>query len=89
VAYIGDGKRPIRASATLKSGGSAVMERRRFKQETSLDKRLTEQARHLRDQAKKLPPSGERDDLVRRARQAETAAHLSEWLSSSGPQPPK
>jgi hypothetical protein len=64
------------------------MEGRRFKQETSLDKRLTEQARHLRDQAKKLPPSGERDDLVRRARQAETAAHLSEWLSSSGLQPP-
>jgi len=65
------------------------MERRRFKQETTLDKRLAEQARYFRDQAKKLPPGCKRDDLVRRARQAETAANLSEWLVSSGLQPPK
>jgi len=65
------------------------MERRRIKHETSLEERLAEQARHLREQARKLRPGGKRDDLIRRARQAETAAHVSEWLSSPGLQPPK
>jgi hypothetical protein len=26
---------------------------------------------------------------LRRARQAETASHINEWLNSPGPQPPK
>jgi hypothetical protein len=30
----------------------------------------------------------ERDRLIRRARLAETASHMSEWLSSKGLQPP-
>jgi hypothetical protein len=65
------------------------MSRRCIKHESSLDERLAEQARHLRDQAKKLRPGGQRDDLIRKARQAETAASMSAWLSSPGLQPPK
>ena len=65
------------------------MERRRFKQPASLDQRLTEQAERLRKEARGTPPGVARDRLMRLARQAETAAHISEWLSSAGLQAPK
>ena len=65
------------------------MQRRRFKQIKSLEERLTEQAKRLREEAKLLPPSAEREQLIRRARQAETGSHVSEWLRSPGLQPPK
>ncbi|MET3969121.1 hypothetical protein ABID62_005208 [Bradyrhizobium sp. S3.9.1] len=65
------------------------MERRRFKQETPLDQRLEDLAKCLRKEAKGTPPGFRRDDLIRRARQAETAARISDWLSSPGLQPPK
>jgi len=31
----------------------------------------------------------EQEDLLRKARQADTAFHMDEWLSSPGLQPPK
>jgi hypothetical protein len=65
------------------------MERRRFKQTTSLDQRLEEQAKRWRAEARETPIGIEREQLIRRARQAEVAAHMSEWLSSPGLQPPK
>jgi len=65
------------------------MERRRFKQTQSLEERLTEEAKRLRDEAKLLRPGALRDELIRRARQAETGAHMSEWLRSPGLQPPE
>ena len=65
------------------------MERRRFKQETPLDQRLEDHAKRLRDEAQGTPPGVKRDDLIRRARQAETAARANEWISSSGLQPSK
>jgi hypothetical protein len=66
------------------------MERRRFKQEAPLDQRLEDHAKRLREEAKRTPAGIKRDDLLRRARQAETAARMSGWLSSSpGLQPPK
>jgi predicted trehalose synthase len=60
------------------------MQRRRFTQTTTLEERLTEEAKRLRKQAQGTPPGIERERLVRRARQAETASHLSEWLNSPG-----
>jgi hypothetical protein len=60
------------------------MERRRIKHEASFEKRLAEQARRLKEQAEALPPGKERDDLMRRARQAETASHINEWQTSPG-----
>ena len=65
------------------------MQRRKFKHTQSLEVRLAEEAKRLRQEAKLLPPSVERDELIRRARQAETGLHMSEWLTSPGLQPPK
>jgi hypothetical protein len=62
------------------------MERRRIKHKTSLEERLANQAKRLRKQAKTMP---ERDDLIRRASQNETAANLNAWLTSPGLASPK
>jgi hypothetical protein len=50
---------------------------------------LTQEAERLREEAEKLPPGTERHDLERKARQAETAAHIDEWLESPGLRPPE
>ena len=65
------------------------MQRRRIRHQTSLEERLANQVRQLREQAKTLPPGAEREELLRKARQTETASHMSEWLNSPGLQPPK
>jgi hypothetical protein len=70
-------------------GKGLVMERRRFKQTTSLDQRLEEQAKRLRAEAREAPTGIEREQLMRRARQTEVAARMSAWLSSAELQPPK
>lgn len=66
-----------------------MSERRRFKQTSTLEVRLAEEAIRLRDKAKLLPPGAAREELLRKARQAETGSHMSEWLRSPGLQPPK
>jgi hypothetical protein len=66
-----------------------MFDRRRFKQSAPLDQRLLEQAERLRKEARGTPPGVEKNRLLRLARQAETGANISEWLSSSGLQPPK
>nr|WP_300164811.1 hypothetical protein [Bradyrhizobium sp.] len=58
--------------------------RRRIKQTVSLEERLRRQAHSDRKRAQTLPAGAERDELLRRARRAETASHLSDWLSSPG-----
>jgi hypothetical protein len=65
------------------------MMRRRFKHTQSLEERLAEEAKRLREEAKLLPPGAVGEALLRKARQAETGSHMSEWLSSPGLQPPK
>jgi hypothetical protein len=65
------------------------MGRRRFKQIQSLEIRLAEEAKRLREEAKLLPPGAVREELLRRARQCETGAHMSDWLLSPGLRPPK
>ncbi len=65
------------------------MLRRRFKQTKSLEERLSEQAKRLREEAKLLSPGAVREGLLRKARQAETASRINEWLSSPGLQPPE
>jgi hypothetical protein len=57
-------------------------ERRGFTQTTSLKDRLAKEATQLRKQAQGTPPGVERDLLVRKARRAETASHMTEWLAS-------
>ena len=65
-----------------------MQRRRRFKQTVSLEDGLAEPARRLREEAELLPHGPVRDDALRRARQAETGAHMSEWLTSPGLKPP-
>jgi hypothetical protein len=68
---------------------SSAMQRRNFKETAPLDQRLTEQAERLRKEAKDTPPRIERERLIRLARQAETASHMQEWLTSPGLQAPR
>jgi hypothetical protein len=60
------------------------MQRRRFKQTLTLETRLAEEAKRLREEAKLLAPGALREELIRKARRAETASHLNEWLTSPG-----
>jgi hypothetical protein len=60
------------------------MERRGVKHQTPFEERLAIKANRLREEAKNLPPGSERDDLVRKARQTDTASHLTEWLTPPG-----
>jgi hypothetical protein len=43
----------------------------------------------LKAKAAELRPSAERDHLLRRARQADTASHIDDWANSPGLRPPK
>jgi hypothetical protein len=43
----------------------------------------------LEAQAASLPPGPQKDRLLKKIRQLETASHIDEWLSSPGLQPPK
>jgi hypothetical protein len=62
---------------------------RLFKQPQSLKASLSEEAKRLRAEAELLPPGAVRDEMIRRARQAEIASHLDEWLTSPGLRPPE
>ena len=53
-----------------------------FPKQTPLDQRLGERAKRLRKEAQGTPPGVERDNLIRLAMQAETAAEMDEWLFS-------
>lgn len=65
-----------------------MFSRRRFKQTNTLEDRLSDRAKRLREQAELLRPGLMRDATLRKARQAETGSHMSEWLSSPGLRPP-
>ena len=63
-----------------------MLKRRRSE---SIQDRLTTFAQETREQASALPPGLEQRDMLRKARQAETAAHMDQWLNSPGLQSPK
>ena len=65
-----------------------MVTRRRVKQTDVLETRLAAEAARLREEAKSLPPGAARDEMLRKARQAETGSQMSEWLRSPGLQPP-
>lgn len=66
-----------------------MFKRRRFKQQITLQDRLSAWAARVQEQADKLRPGPERDALIRKARQADVAIHLDDWARSPGLQPPK
>jgi hypothetical protein len=53
------------------------------------DQRLAQEALRIQEQIKSLPHGRERELLSRKARQLETASHITEWLSSTGLKPPE
>jgi hypothetical protein len=65
-----------------------MQRRRRIKQTISLHDRLAAWAKAARELADALPAGPERDALLRKARRADTASHLQDWLDSAGLQPP-
>ena len=69
--------------------GVMAKQRRRFKQTISFKDRLMSFAKDLRERAWTMPASERRDDLIERARLADTAVRIDEWANSRGLQPPK
>jgi hypothetical protein len=63
--------------------------RRRFKEFLSLNDRLELFSAKLKAAAAKLRPSPQRDELLKRAGIAETAAHINQWVNSPGLRSPK
>lgn len=62
--------------------------RRRVKQTTSLKDRLNAFADEARARARSVY-GPERDELLKKARRADTAAHINDWANSRELQPPK
>jgi hypothetical protein len=89
VAFIGDENAGLRFRLPPIGKGLRMQKRRRFKQTKSLKDRLLEEAQNLREQAKLLPYGSVRDETLKKARRAEAAAHMDEWLNSPGLRPPK
>lgn len=65
-----------------------IKRRNRFKQTVSFKQRLLAWAKEVRERAEKADPGPQRDELLRRASRADTAAHLDDWANSPGLQPP-
>jgi len=62
-----------------------AQQRKRIKHKTTFEERLAEEARLFKAAAENQPPgSTARELLLRRARQAETASRMNEWLSPPG-----
>ncbi len=62
--------------------------RRRFKQTVLFKDRLMAFARELRDEACSMPEGQGRDDMLSRARRADTAMQIDEWARPPGLQAP-
>jgi hypothetical protein len=65
------------------------MQRRSFRNILTFPDRMAKEAERFRQEAETKPPGQERDDLLRKARQAETAAHIDQWIASPGLRPPE
>jgi hypothetical protein len=55
----------------------------------TFEERLAEQKARLEKEASKLKPGPARDDLLKKARQIDTATHINNWLNSPGLQSPR
>ena len=64
-------------------------QRRRFRQSVSLRDRLTVFIRTMREQADSEIDGTKRDELLEKARKAETAVEMDGWANSRELQPPK
>jgi hypothetical protein len=55
----------------------------------TIEQKWLEQSEAAKQEAQNRPYGREREALVRKARQLETASQINQWLSSPGLQPPK
>jgi hypothetical protein len=55
----------------------------------SLQDRLSAWANQVREQASRLPPGPERDALLKKLSQADTALNLEDWLKPPGLRSPR
>jgi hypothetical protein len=55
----------------------------------NIEQKWHQQSKEARSEAEKLPHGKEREALIRKARQLNTASQINQWLSSSELQPPK
>jgi hypothetical protein len=67
----------------------AMFKQRRLWQMAALRDRLLSFANEVREKASRLGPGPERDELLKEARRADTAAHIEDWANSSGLRPPE
>jgi hypothetical protein len=61
-----------------------VVRRNRKRQSVSFVERLQKVAQEAREEARRLPSGPDRDMLLKKANQAETAAHIDRWLGLPG-----
>ena len=66
-------------------GWGRIMKRKK----PSLEEQWRAEAETLKREAEQLPQGKEREGLLRKARQLETASRVNEWLSSPGLAPPR
>jgi hypothetical protein len=68
---------------------SRAMPRIHFKNTLTFADRLTKEVERFRQEAGTKPQGRERYHLLRKARLAETAAHIDQWISSPGLKSPE
>jgi hypothetical protein len=66
-----------------------MLKRHRSKQTIPLKDRLAAFAKEALEKASLLPPGAEKEELLMRARRADTASHLDDWANSRELQAPK
>lgn len=62
-----------------------TLKRNRTKQTVSLRDRLAAFAQEARNKARELPAGKEREEWLRKARDAEAAAHVDDWTNTPRP----
>ena len=65
------------------------MQRRRRSAPHTFEENIAAEKAKLEAQIAKLKPGPQMDTVLKKIRQLETVAHMSEWLTSPGPQPPR
>jgi hypothetical protein len=78
---------PRHSSVTERRSRSRLMQAKGVlmgRKKQSFEQKWHEQAEAFRREAEKLPYGREREELLRKARQLETASHINEWVSSPG-----
>ncbi len=59
-----------------------MLQRSHSHPDSTFEERLAKQTARLQQKAAQLKPGPERDDLLQRAREIDTALHINEWLNS-------